>query len=205
MIKDNAKRPILVAITGASGLLYAQTFLEQLDKLNQKIHLIVSENAKKVIEIEGFDISNLNIDYLFDAKDICAPPASGSTDYSSMVILPCSMNTVAAISCGITLNLIHRAADCFLKQKRTLIICPRETPLSGIHLKNMLKLSNEGAIIFPLMPAFYQGPKTIKELVYNLTARIIDCLGLKVKDVKDWQEIYKNKKIQRGYEGDKKD
>ncbi len=189
------QKPILIAVTGASGIIYVETLLEQLNKFNKELHIIISENAKKVIEFEKIDLTLFsNIKYSFDPKDIEAPPASGSTRYSAMIIIPCSMNTLAAISCGITLNLIHRAADCFLKQKRPLIICPRETPLSTIHLKNMLELSKAGAVIFPLMPAFYQNPKNIRELSYNLTARIIDLLGLKVMDIKDWQEIYREKR-----------
>ncbi len=189
------QKPILIAVTGASGIIYVETLLEQLNKFNKELHIIISENAKKVIEFEKIDLTLFsNIKYSFDPKDIEAPPASGSTRYSAMIIIPCSMNTLAAISCGITLNLIHRAADCFLKQKRPLIICPRETPLSTIHLKNMLELSKAGAVIFPLMPTFYQNPKNIRELSYNLTARIIDLLGLKVMDIKDWQEIYREKR-----------
>jgi len=199
MSDKSTKYPILIAVTGASGILYVETLLEQLDKLDKEVHLIVSENAKKVMKFEKVDLTAFsNIKYIFDPKKIEAPPASGSTKYSAMVIIPCSMNSLAAMASGITFNLIHRAADCFLKQKRTLIICPRESPLSTIHLKNMLELSKAGAVIFPLMPAFYQEPKDIRELLYNLTARIIDLLGFDVQDVKDWQDIYRKKE---GYEG----
>ncbi len=191
-MKNIDNGPILVAITGASGMIYVLYLLKILNRLNQNVHLIMSEHGLKVanIELTRDNIKEINTiaQEQFNPSDISAPPASGSTSYKAMVILPCSMGSLAAIANGITLNLIHRAADCFLKEKRPLIVSPRETPLNKIHLQNMLRLQEAGATIFPAMPAYYMCPKSIEELAEQFASRIVSQLGFNVPWIQTWKD-----------------
>lgn len=177
----------VVGITGASGSIYAVRLLEELLKADCEIHLVITENGKKVLAYEmGYAldvlISNLNqlggILHFYQIDDLFAPIASGSFKIDGMVILPCSMSTVAEVSMGLSKNLLSRAADVCIKEKRRLVIVPRETPLSTIHLRNMLTLSELGVTIMPAMPGFYQKPETISDMVNATVGRILDYLGL---------------------------
>ncbi|MDI6687284.1 MAG: flavin prenyltransferase UbiX [Desulfobacterales bacterium] len=194
-------KKIIVAICGASGSIYGIRLLKALLNNPVNIYLIISNTGYKVLEHEtgytgesfssflkdkGVVIHNdadLNI---YEQDDFFAPPASGSFKNDGMVIAPCSMKTLASIASGVADNLIHRAADVSLKEKRPLILLPRETPLSIIHLKNMYTAAKAGATIMPPSPSFYCNPKTISDLVDTVIARVLDHLKIKHDLVKEW-------------------
>ena len=194
------KRRIALAITGASGAAYGRRVLEELLKRDAiETHLLISPSAKKVLLIEeGFDV---NLDR-FDAASLglAASPnlvyhhydnvagavASGSYQIEAMAIVPCSMGSVAAIAHGISDNLIERAADVMLKERRRLILVPRETPYSTIHLRNMLTLSELGAIILPGSPGFYHQPASVSDMVDFVVARVLDHLHIEHDLSKRW-------------------
>ncbi len=176
--------PLVVAITGASGAKYACRTCEMLLKAKAIVHLIITETAKDIIKTElRFDKS----DYLLNSKDfIHHDPdiyskkiASGSNETRGMVIIPASMGTVGRIANGTSDNLIARVADVHLKEKRKLVMVPRETPLNRIHLENLLKLNNAGALILPAMPSFYSGVSTVDDLIDTVVARVLDYLEIK--------------------------
>jgi 4-hydroxy-3-polyprenylbenzoate decarboxylase len=182
--------PIVVAITGASGAPYAVRLLESLVAAERDIWLIVSSHGLRLLHTElGLD----SIDALknrvgsdawrrrvrvYDDADRGAAPASGSARNAGMVICPCSMGTLSAISMGASRSLVERAADVMLKERRRLVLVPRETPLSAIHLQNMLRLTRAGAVILPAAPGFYNKPQTIQELVDFIVARVLDQLDV---------------------------
>lgn len=175
-------KKIIVGITGASGSVYAIDLLEKLHQLPQmEIHLVVSPWAKENIKLESqyslADITNL-ADVVYNIRDMGAAIASGSFKTDGMVIVPASMKTIAALSIGYTDNLITRAADVVLKEQRKLIIVPRETPLSAIHLENLTKLARLGVHVIPPVPAFYNHPQTIQDLITHQSMKILDSLGL---------------------------
>jgi 4-hydroxy-3-polyprenylbenzoate decarboxylase len=173
---------IIVGLTGASGAVYCINLLKSLKNHKDLIvHLIISENAKKLVEFEtdlNLDEISALSDHTYDNSDLSAPIASGSKLFQAMVIVPCSMATAAKINAGISDNLITRAADVSQKERRKLIIVPRETPLSTTHLKNLMELSQKGVIVLPAIPAFYYKPKTIQDQVDFITGRIMDNLNL---------------------------
>ncbi len=181
-------KKILVAVTGASAMLYLQSFLELLAKEDVIVHGICSEAGAKVLELEhGSDHSTLAaVSKWFDCHDFTAAPASGSAEYDAMVVIPCSMGTLAAIASGITSNLIHRAADVILKEKKKLILVTRETPLNRTHLKNMLAVHDAGAVICPPHPGFYLKPKNLEEAAMTFSWRLGDQLGLVMEGRKRW-------------------
>jgi 4-hydroxy-3-polyprenylbenzoate decarboxylase len=154
---------LVVAITGASGIIYSLNFLNAARNHNIETHLIITEAAKLVAKHENIKIKELEglSDYLYKAKNLEAPLSSGSYRMDGMVIVPCSMKTLGALANGYTENLVVRAADVQLKERRSLILVPRETPLHTIHLENMSKLSRNGVVILPAMPGFYHDPKEI--------------------------------------------
>ncbi|WP_419784809.1 UbiX family flavin prenyltransferase [Pseudodesulfovibrio sp.] len=173
---------IILAVTGASGTLYAHTLARALAECeNLELHLIISDAARKVMEMET-DLSMEDFSPLaaavHRADDIGAPPASGSWLHHGMVVCPCSMASLSAIATGRGDNLIHRAADVALKERRKLILVPRETPLSAIHLKNMLAADRAGAIILPACPGFYHRPASIDDLAAQLAGKILDQLDI---------------------------
>lgn len=184
-------RRIVLAITGASGSLYAFKFAQILKELECELHLMFSDTGLEVTEFEigkdKLELLNNLATSIYNTTRFWSEPASGSSKFDAMVILPCSMGTLGAIANGISRNLIHRAADCFLKERRPLIVAIRETPLNEIHLHNMLMLSRAGGIIFPAMPAFYTKPKDIDEMAFFFAGRIAQFLGLKVKDLPCWE------------------
>lgn len=183
---------IIVAVTGASGMLYLKAFLQQCRKHNDlEIHGICSDSGKNVLKMEdGIDPEELSgVSRWFDPGDFTAPPASGSSEYKGMVILPCSMGTLAAIAGGLSINLIHRSADVILKERKKLILGVRETPLNRTHLENMLKVHDAGAVICPPMPSFYFKPKSLEEAALTYTWRVMDQLGIEPEGRKRWAEV----------------
>ncbi|MCD4764554.1 MAG: UbiX family flavin prenyltransferase [Desulfobacterales bacterium] len=194
-------KKIVVAICGASGSIYGIRLLKALLKNPVNIYLIISSAGYKVLEHEtGYSNEsfssflknkciafNKNAHlYTHDQDDFLAPPASGSFRNDGMVIAPCSMKTLGAIAAGIADNLIHRAADVNLKEKRPLILLPRETPLNIIHLKNMYVAAKAGATIMPPSPSFYSNPQNISDLVDSVIARVLDHLKIEHDLVKEW-------------------
>ena len=183
-------KPYIVAITGASGVVYGMRLLEVLAEQKIPVELVISDTARIVMKEElGIEagegdlltklgIGDANKIHLHDFKDFTAPIASGSYPTEGMVVIPCSMGTLGAIASGLSQNLIHRAADCTIKEGRKLILVPRETPLSAIHLENMLKLSRLGVRIVPAMPAFYSGQQSIQELIDFMVGKTLDQMGI---------------------------
>ncbi|KUJ96148.1 MAG: flavin prenyltransferase [Desulfonauticus sp.] len=189
------KKRIIVAITGASGVIYGIRLLEELFLRDKEIevHAIISEVGKQVLDLEVPNWSkrlpsSLNI---YGEKEFTAPMASGSWKHAGLVVVPCTMATLGAIANGVGHNLIHRAADVCLKEKRTLILVPRETPLNTIHLENMLKLKRAGAIILPPCPGFYHQPQHLEDLINQIVGRILDQLGIEHKLFLPWGETKK--------------
>jgi 4-hydroxy-3-polyprenylbenzoate decarboxylase len=184
------KKRVVVGLTGASGIIYGTRLLETLKSLEVETYLIMSEWAEKNLALDT-DYSLAWVESLvtrrFDNNDLSAPLASGSFLTEGMVIAPCSMKTLAGIANGYSENLLERTADVTIKEGRKLILVPRESPLSAIHLENMLKLARIGIIIAPPMPAFYCKPHSILELVDQQVGRITDLLGLESGHVKRWQ------------------
>ncbi len=176
---------LIVAVTGASGVIYGKRLLEVLREKGVEIHLVISGAARRVIghELGGEEGFNSLAHHIYDPMDLDAPITSGSFPVKGMVIVPASMRTIAAISHGYGDNLITRAADVQLKERRPLVLVPRETPLSTIHLENMARLSRMGVCILPAMPAFYHKPESIEELVDFVVGKILDQLGI-------WHSLY---------------
>ena len=172
---------IIVAITGASGVIYGIRLLETLRDKNIETALIISEIAEEIIRWE-VNQKREEIDKLasktYKTDDFFTELASGTFLVDAMVIIPCSMKTLSAIASGFSSNLITRAADCVLKEGRKLILVPRETPLHAIHLENMLRAKQSGAIILPAMPAFYHKPKSIDKLIDFVIGKILDQIGI---------------------------
>lgn len=181
---------IIVAVTGASGIIYGKRLLQVLKDKGAEVYLIVSENAKTIARIELNDQSGFIglAKHIYDSNDLTAPLSSGSFKVDGMVVVPATMKTLAAIASGFSENLITRAADVQLKERRPLILVPRETPLNLIHLQNMTKLSSLGAVILPAMPAFYHKPKNIEDLVDFVVGKILDQLGLEHELYRRWSE-----------------
>jgi 4-hydroxy-3-polyprenylbenzoate decarboxylase len=197
-------KQIIVAITGASGSVYGLRLVEELLKADCRVTLLLSRSGLEVLryetglEWEGStsERKQLMRDYFggarklehYDEKDMFAPPASGSSVPDAMVIAPCSMGTAGRIAAGSSDNLIERVADVVLKERRDIILVPRETPLNRIHLENLLALSRAGAHILPAMPAFYHRPKTVEELVDYVIGKVLDSLGVRHKLFQRWGE-----------------
>ncbi len=194
----------VIGISGASGAIYGVTLLEHLLKEQHQVYLILSQSARLIIREElGWEwgrhfsetLAVLSSKYpgeqliYCDEGDMTAPVASGSVPTSGMVVAPCSMKTLAGIAHGFSSNLIGRAADVTLKERRPLVLIPRETPLHRVHLKNMLTVSEMGAILLPAMPAFYNHPKTIDDLVRFVVARALDLMGVKNTLSTRWNEV----------------
>ena len=171
-------KPYIVAMTGASGAVYGISLLRVLDEAGIPVELVVSDTAKIVMREEmGSEARLPEVSRMFrihDFHDFTAPIASGSYPVEGMVIIPCSMGTLGAIASGLSQNLIQRAADCTIKEGRKLILVPRETPLSAIHLENMLKLSRLGVRIVPPMPAFYGAQQTVSDIVDFVVGKVLD-------------------------------
>ena len=180
---------IIVAITGSSGVIYGIRLLETLQKLNVETHLVLSDWGERNIRIE----TSKTINYvkslsarIYDNSNMAAPISSGSFRTEGMAIVPCSMKTLSSIANGYDDNLISRAAGVCIKECRKLILVPRETPLSAIHLQNMLTLSQYGVVILPAMPGFYHKPKTIEDLADHLIGKVLDQLGIEHNLFERW-------------------
>lgn len=175
------KKRLIVGVSGASGMIYALRFLQHVNQWNAlEIHLVVTANARTIIAHElgpQTDFSRLAFQ-TYRPDDLMAPICSGSFPTEGMVIIPCSMKTVAGLASGYADNLLLRAADVTLKEKRPLLIVPRETPFGAIHLENMNRLAHWGVQVVPACPSFYHLPRTLDELVDQFVFRIMDLLGL---------------------------
>ena len=193
-----AQRPIVLAVTGASGAPYAVRLIEMLVEQKQRVSLIVSDHGLRLLDTE---VGIRSVDQLrdrigpagwdaqvrvYDDRDRGAAPASGSALTAGMVICPCSMGTLSAIAVGASRSLVERAADVVLKERRRLVLVPRESPYSAIHLENMLSLTRAGAVILPASPGFYHRPRTVDDLVDFIVARVLDHLGVEHSLVPRW-------------------
>ena len=195
---SDAGSPIVVAITGASGAPYAVRLLEALVERERRVSLIVSDHGVRLLQTET-DIASVDalrdhvgaagwdaVVRVYDDRDRGAAPASGSALSAGMVICPCSMGTISAIAVGASRSLVERAADVTLKERRRLVLVPRESPYSAIHLENMLTLTRAGAVVLPASPGFYHRPRAIGDLVDFVVARVLDQLGVQQSLVPRW-------------------
>jgi flavin prenyltransferase len=187
-------RRIVVAVTGASGAAYGLRLSRELLREGREVSLLVTRAGLEVLAeetgidwrgtgdteraVEEFFAGSTGSIRFFDEHDLRAPCASGSGLHDAMVVVPCSMGTLARVAAGHSGNLVERTADVMLKERRPLILVPRETPLNQIHLENMLRLSRAGAVILPAMPAFYQRPESVDDMVAFITGKILDLLGI---------------------------
>jgi len=205
MKTDTDKKTVIVAISGASGVQYSIGLLEQLLTHQHKVYLLVTRAAHVVISMEtelawpsnthslqeqlclryGVDESRLRV---CGESEWAAPIASGSSSVDAMIVCPCSMGTLSSIAVGASANLLERAADVILKERKKLVLVPRETPFSDIHLDNMLKLSRMGAVILPANPGFYNKPKSVEDIVDFMVARMLDHLGIEQDLQPRWGE-----------------
>ena len=183
---------VVVGISGASGSIYALRLLEVLRELDVEVNLIVTKVGERVITLEtGLtrrDLATLAA-HVYDIDDLTGPLSSGSCETNGMVVIPCSMKTLAGIAAGYSSNLLLRVADVALKEKRPLVLVPRETPLSIIHLRNMYNVAQAGAVVLPAMPGFYNRPQSIEDLVNHIVGKILDVLGLEHHLYRRWEGI----------------
>ena len=180
---------VIVGISGATGIIYGIRLLERLREASVETHLVMSRWGGRTL-LHETSYTREQVEALahvaYNPTDMGAAISSGSFQTAGMVIAPCSAKTLAAIAHGYGDSLVHRAADVVLKERRKLVLSVRETPLSDIHLENMLKLSRMGAVILPPMPAFYQNPKTLDDIVDHTVARMLDQLGVEVPGAVRW-------------------
>lgn len=178
----------VIAITGASGSIYAQRLLHQLDQPDHEIHVVLSSHAQEVASCEIGKLEIPSSFHIHNNQSMNVPFASGSSTISHMVIVPCSMGTLGRIAYGYSDSTITRTADVFLKEKRKLIVVPRETPWNLIQARNVVTLIEAGALVLPAVPSFYSNPKSVEEVADTVVARILDHLGIKNDLVKRWKE-----------------
>ncbi|KPU26732.1 aromatic acid decarboxylase [Caloranaerobacter sp. TR13] len=182
---------LIVGITGGSGAIYGVGLLKVLKELGVETHLVVSSMGEYVMQHEcGISLDELKelATHFHDNRNLAAPIASGSFKTDGMVIVPCSMKSLASIANGISDSLLTRAADVILKERRRLVLVTRETPLSAIHLENMLKLSRMGVTILPASPGFYNHPQSISDIVSSIIGRTLDQFGINHNLIKRWGE-----------------
>ena len=191
-INDMSNKKITLAVTGATGTLLTRQILKDLQSAETEIRLIISQWAEEV-SLQETEISWAEwlkgqpaTIYREDWKNMASVLASGSSDSDGMIIAPCSMGTLGGIAAGISRNLIERAADVTLKERRPLILVPREAPFNRIHLTNMLNLNDAGAVILPPTPSFYHKPKSIDDILCQISARVLKCLGIKSDSLLSW-------------------
>lgn len=180
---------VVLAITGASGGIYGWSLLQALAALHVETHVVVSTWGERILAHEcgvNRDAVRRLAAYLYDPQDMQARIASGTFAVEATIIAPCSMHTLGLIAHGIAGNLIARAADVALKERRRLVLLPRETPLSAIHLENMLKLAQLGVLIVPASPGFYQKPQSVSDLVQWQVGKVLDCAGVSGFDYPRW-------------------
>lgn len=188
---SSKKQKIVVAVTGASGAIYAKLLLQKLTQLKDQVEavgVVMSDNAKEVWKFELGDTSYEQLDFrMYSKGDFYAPFASGSAKYGAMIICPCSMGTLARIASGVSNDLTTRAADVILKERRKLVLVTRDTPLSLIHINNMKAVTEAGGIICPASPSFYSRPQTFEQLAATVVDRALDLCGLE-QDTFRWSE-----------------
>jgi len=187
---------IIVAITGASGSIYGMRLIEELTKRDFKVHVVLTKTAEKVMEFEtgrkiqefilALEKANVRLNHV---ENLFADIASGSYKTEGMIVAPCSMGTLSRIANGVSSNLLERAAEVCLKEGRTIVLMPRETPLSAISLENMLKLSRVGVRIMPASPGFYHKPKSVDDLVDFMVGRALDSFGIENDLCEKWGGI----------------
>jgi 4-hydroxy-3-polyprenylbenzoate decarboxylase len=180
---------LIVGISGASGVIHGVRLLQVLQSLPVETHLIMSRTAEITLAHEtDFKVKQVQAlaDQVHRADDLAAPPSSGSFRTIGMVIAPCSMRSLGELASGVTTSLLTRAADVALKERRRLVLLTRETPLHSVHLRNMLTLSDMGAVIAPAMPAFYSRPQTLDDVIDHTVARVLDLFGLDGGRLKRW-------------------
>jgi flavin prenyltransferase len=180
---------LIVGMTGATGAVLGIRCLQALRRLEVETHLVLSQWARATIELEtGYSVRDVQAlaDHVHGVRDQAAPISSGSFRTDGMLIVPCSMKTLAAIRAGYGESLIARAADVTIKEHKPLVLVPRETPLSEIHLENMLALARMGVVMAPPMPAFYHRPASVEDIVDHTVARILDQLGLELPVISRW-------------------
>lgn len=178
-----------MGISGASGVIYGVRFLEVLRDLKIETELILSSGAKQTLKHEmAVDASHVEklATRVHDEKNLAASPASGSYKTDGMAVIPCSMKTLAGVASGYSDNLLLRAADVALKQRRPLVLVPRETPLNRVHLENLLKAHQAGAIILPAMPAFYHKPKEMRDLIDHVVGKVLDAFEVQHNLYRRW-------------------
>lgn len=181
---------IVIGISGASGSAYGIRLLEILSETDIMTHLVITKAAEQIIDIEtDYEIDYIEglADAVYDENDFTAPIASGSHRFSGMIVAPCSMKTLGEIAGGMSDNLLGRVADVCLKERRKLILMPRETPLNQIHLENMLRLERAGGIILPACPGFYSKPQTIDDLINSMAGRALDLMGIDNEVYRRWE------------------
>ena len=189
-------KKLIVGMTGASGAIFGVRLLEVLKETDVEVHLVASKWAQQTIEHEvGITLEEVRAlaAHFYGSGDMGATISSGSFVTDGMIIVPCSMRSVAAIANGLGAHLVHRAADVVLKERRPLVLVARETPLSDIHLENMLKLSRMGVTILPPMPAFYNHPRDLDDIVNHIVARCLDQFGVEWDYGKRWDGDMKNR------------
>lgn len=187
----NGKNRLVVAITGASGAILGIDLLRALQPMPEwETHLVLSSGARRTIQAET-DYTPSQVEQLADALypvgDIGATIASGSFQTAGMVVVPCSMKTLAGVANGFSENLVLRAADVMLKERRRLVLVPRETPYNRIHLRNMMEVTDAGAIVLPPVLTSYHRPKTIEEMNHHIIGKILDLFGIQLPDFARWQ------------------
>lgn len=212
----------VIAITGASGVIYGQRLVQELAERSFEVNLIISLPGRQIIKEElKIDLFSFSLSEqvsllfpeisstlrrkikIFEVNNLFAPFASGSFVHRGMVIAPCSGHTLAAVAGGLSSNLIERAADVCLKQKRPLVLLIRETPLHQIHLENMLKLSQSGAMIMPASPGYYHHPRTIEDQVNFIVGKILDLFSIPHQLYSPWEEKLSSLSLKSGEGGEK--
>jgi flavin prenyltransferase len=189
--RERGATRLVVGMTGATGVIYGVRLLEVLRDTPVETHLVMSEWARRTIIAETDrhpDAVRDLADQVYDERDLAAAPGSGSFLTDGMIVAPCSMKSLAAIANGISENLIHRAAEVTLKEDRRLLLAVRESPLSVIHLENMLRVARAGALVAPPLPAFYARPRTLEEMVDHTVGRLLDHFGVEHDLVRRWGE-----------------
>ncbi len=185
---------VLLAMTGASGVIYGVRLLKELSEREDiTVDLVISDSGKELLKGE-LDIEPSVLDSYarktYESRDLGAPPSSGSSLYEFMLIVPCSMSTLSQVAAGTADNLITRAAGVMLKERRGLLMVPRETPLSTIHLENMARLSRDGCLIVPASPAFYGKPETVEQLVDFIVGKTLDLMGIENDSYTRWEGTF---------------
>src|SRR5437868_13497348 len=178
----------VIGATGASGTIYLQRLLEQIDTTAHEVHLVMSAHAKEVAAQEVMTFRVPQRIQQHSENDMYVPFVSGSARFDAMVIVPCSMSTLGRIATGTGQSALHRAADVFLKERRKLIVVPRETPWNLIHARHVVALLEAGAVVLPAIPSFYSNPKNLNEVVDTVVWRILDQMGLPSARAFRWQD-----------------